>query len=133
MAAPRLATTLRTSRAQSIVTAAGAGAKGLFYNGAIPAGGAVPAGTLLATVTFGAVLGAVTAGVIDFDEASITQVSGTFTDGTPTLFRITDSSNVFVVDIDVNNGAGSLTMDLPIVTGYDIDFTTMTWTEGNAG
>ena len=132
MAAPRLSTALRTTRAQDIVTAAGAGALGTYFDGAIPAGGAAPAGTQLAQVTFGAVLGTVTAGVIDFDEASITQDSASYTSGTPTFFRITTSGGTFVADIDVN-AAGGMTMTLPIVTGYDIDFDSMTWTEGNAG
>ena len=51
-------TTLRTARAQAIITAAGANAKMKFYDGTRPASGAgIGGSTLLATLIAGATLG----------------------------------------------------------------------------
>lgn len=126
----RLATTLRTTRSTDIVTAAGSSAKLKFYNGTVPATGGTPAGTLLATLTFGATLGTVSAGVLTL--GSVSQTNASHAAGTPTFARITTSADAFVADIDIGAGAGNMTFSGTIATGTDISLNASTITEGNA-
>lgn len=126
----RLATTLRTTRATDIVTAAGASSKLKFYNGTVPATGGTPAGTLLATLTFGATLGTVSAGVLTL--GSVSQTNASHVAGTPTFVRITTSGDAFVADIDIGAGGGNMTFSGTIATGTDISLNASTITEGNA-
>lgn len=129
-----LSTTLRTSRAQAIVTAAGSGAKLKLYNGTRPSGtGAVTGGnTLLASGAFGATIGTAGSGAIDFDEAGFTQTSAGFTNGTPTFADITTSADVVVARIDIGAGAGNWQFTGTVTTGQNITLTTLVITEGNA-
>lgn len=124
----RLAATLRTSRAQAIIDAAGTGAKYKLYNGAIPATGAAPAGTLLATLTVTGALGTASAGAIDINE-TVTQNNASHVSGTPTFVRITTSADVFVADLDIPS---PFTFTGTIATGVDVTLNASTLTEGNA-
>lgn len=126
-----LATTLRTARADAIISAAGASAKLKFYDGTQPATGAGLSGnTLLATLTGSTTIGTTTSGVIDINEAGFTQSNGSHVSGTPTWVRLTTSADVHVADFNI--GSGGFTFTGTIATGVDITFGTTTFTEGNA-
>lgn len=127
----RLNTAVRTALCQAIIAAAGAGAKGKLYNGAVPASLGVPAGTLLATVVFGSVLGTAASGILDFDEV-VTQNNATHVTGTPTFLRITTSADGAVLDIDLNGTAPTLTFTGGVTTGQNITLTALTFTAPNA-
>ena len=124
----------RTSRAQALITAAGASAKLKLYNGTRPSGvGAITgANTLLANGAFGSVIGTATAGTLDFDEAGFTQTSAGFTAGTPTFADITTSADVVVMRIDIGAGAGNWQFTGTVAAGQNITLTTLLITEGNA-
>lgn len=123
-------TTLRTARAQAIITAAGASAKMKFYDGTRPASGvAITSQTLLGTMTAGATLGTATSGTLDFDESSFTQSNGSHVSGTPTWVRITTSADVFVADLSIGS---DMTFTGTISTGVNITLNASTITEGNA-
>ncbi len=124
-----LVDSLRTTRAQDIVTALGANCKLKFYNGTQPAKNGA-ATTLLGTLIGGATLGTVTNGVIDIDEAGITQNNATHVSGTPTWVRLTTSADAFVGDLNI--GAGGMAFTSTIATGVDITLGTSTITEGNS-
>lgn len=121
-----LSTTVRTAHIQDIITAAGAGAKLKLYNGAMPAGGGAPAGTLLATLVGPAVIGTASGGILNWDEASFTQNNATHVTGTATFARLTTSADAFVMDTDNATITGTVT------TGVDVTFNTSTTTAGNA-
>lgn len=129
--AARFSTTLRTALIQAIITAAGANPKGKLYNGAFPAALGAPAGTLLATVTFGSVLGVATAGVLDFDE-SVTQTNSSHVNGTPTFMRIETSGGTPVLDIDFNGSAPTLVFTGTVTNGQNITLTSLTFTAPQA-
>jgi hypothetical protein len=133
-AALSMSTTLRTARAQAIITAAGAGAKLKIYNGTRPAAvGAVTGGnTLLATVTFGSTIGTATSGTLDFDEAGATQTNSAHVAGTPTFADITTSGDVVVFRIDIGAGAGNWQFTGTVATGQNVSLTSLLITEGNA-
>lgn len=126
--------TLRTSRAQAVITAAGASAKLKLYNGTRPSGtGAVTGGnTLLATITFGTVIGTATAGTLDFDEAGATQSNGSHVAGTPTFADITTSADVVVARVDIGAGAGNWQFTGTVSTGQNVSLTSLLFIEGNA-
>lgn len=137
MTQPRLLSmraTLRTSRAQACITDAGASAKLKLYNGTRPSGtGAITGGnTLLATITFGSVIGTATAGTLDFDEAGATQSNGSHVAGTPTFADITTSADVVVMRIDIGAGAGNWQFTGTVATGQNVSLTSLLITEGNA-
>ena len=67
----KFSTTLRNSRADAIITAAGTNPKIKFYNGTESLS---PAGTLLATLNVTGALGTASSGVIDFNE-TVTQTN----------------------------------------------------------
>ena len=123
-------TTLRTARAQAIITAAGASAKMKFYDGTRPASGAaITSQTLLGTLVGGSVLGTATSGTLDFDESSFTQSNGSHVSGTPTWVRITTSADAFVADLSIGS---DMTFTGTISTGVNITLNASTITEGNA-
>jgi len=123
-------TTLRTARAQAIITAAGASAKMKFYDGTRPASGAaITSQTLLGTMTAGTTLGTATSGTLDFDEAGFTQSNGSHVNGTPTWVRITTSADVFVADLSIGS---DMTFTGTISTGVNITLNASTITEANA-
>ena len=127
----RLPSSLRNTRATDIITAAGTNPKLKFYNGAVPATGAAPAGTLLGTLNITGAFGTATAGVIDINE-TVTQTNSSHVSGTPTFCRVTTSADVFVADIDIGAGAGNMQFTGSIVNGTDFSLGTSTITEGNA-
>jgi hypothetical protein len=134
MATISMSTTLRTARAQAIITAAGAtGAKVKLYNGTQPANAAasLSGNTLLATLTWAAApIGTATSGTLDWDEASMSQSNGSHVAGTPTWLDITTSADVVVARIPL--GAGGFTWTGAVATGQNVTLTTLVFTEGNA-
>jgi hypothetical protein len=112
-----VATSIRTAFAQDIISASGASARLKYYNGTRPASGAAPAGTLLATLIAGSVIGVATAGVLDFSESSFTQTNSSHVSGTPTFWRIETSGGTWVADGSIPSD-GSFTGS--ITTGIDI-------------
>lgn len=122
-------TTLRNNRAQQIISAVGTGGRLKFYNGTRPASGGSPVGaTLLATLTFPGNIGTATGGVIDIDEASITQTNTSHVSGTPTWVRLTTSADVFVADFSI---PADFTFNGTIANGVNISLSSSTITEGN--
>ena len=89
----KLATTLRTTRAGDIITAAGTNPKIKFYTGTESL---TPAGTLLATLTVTGALGTASSGAIDINE-TVTQTNSSHVAGTPTFALITTSADVALV------------------------------------
>jgi len=125
-----LSTTIRTARAQAIITAAGANAKLKFYDGTRPASGAaVTTQTLLATLVFGSTIGTAASGAIDFDEAGVTQTNSGHVAGTPTWVRLTTSADDFVADLSI---PADMTFSGTIATGVNVTLNASTLAEGNA-
>lgn len=127
----RMSTTLRAALIQAIITAAGANPKGKLYNGAFPAALGTPAGTLLATVTFGTVLGVVSGATLDFDE-TVTQTNSSHVNGTPTFLRIETSGGTAVLDIDLGGTAPTLTFTGTVVNGQNVTLTSLVFTAPHA-
>lgn len=119
----RILTATRTAIAQAIITAAGASATIKGYNGTVPTDLGTPAGTLLATGTFGITIGTATAGAVDIDEAGISQTNSGHVTGTPTFWRISTSGGTAIIDIEVGGGAGQWTNTGGVVNGTDVTFT----------
>ncbi len=126
----RLASTLRATRNQDIIAAAGAAAKMKFFGGPVPATGAAPSGALLGTLVFGSALGTTTNAVLTF--GAVTQNNSTHVAGTPTFARIEKADGTFVADVDIGSGAGNMTFTGTIANGTDISLGASTITEGNA-
>ena len=127
-----LSTIARTAEVQAILTALGAtGSKMKFFNGAIPAGVATPAGTLLATLNWLSVpMGTASAGGIAFDgSANMTQTSSGFTAGTPTFVQLTTSADVVHARYDL--GGAPWTFAGTIAVSQNITLTSLTSTAGN--
>lgn len=121
-------TGLRSSRAQAVVTEAGAGAKIKFYNGARPASGAAVASqVLLATLVCGAVMGTVASGVLTV--GAVTQTNASHVAGAPTWVRITRSDDTFVADLSV---PGDMTFTGTVTAGVNVTLNASTISEGNA-
>lgn len=122
----KLATTLRTTRAGDIVTAAGTNPKIKFYTGTESL---TPAGTLLATLTVTGALGTASSGAIDINE-TVTQTNSSHVAGTPTFALITTSADVAVATLAISS---DMTFSGTIATGVDVTLNTgCTITEGNA-
>jgi hypothetical protein len=136
-AALSFVTSLRQSRCQAIVTAAGANAVVTLRTASKPAttpGAATlptATGTLLATMTAGTTLGTCTAGSLDFDEASFTQSNGSHVAGTPGYARVTTSGGVAIADIDICGAAPCLTFTGTVTTGQNVTITNVVFNEGN--
>lgn len=122
----KLSTTVRTARADAIITAAGTNPKLKFYSGTESLS---PAGTLLATLSITGALGTASSGAIDVNE-TVTQTNSSHVSGTPTFVLITTSADVAVATVAV--GAG-LTFSGTVATGVDVTLNAgCTITEGNA-
>lgn len=122
----KLITTLRTTRATDIVTAAGTNPKLKFYNGTESL---TPAGTLLATLTMTGAFGTVASGVIDVNE-TVTQTNSSHVSGTPTFALLTTSADAAVATFAI---PANMTFTGTVATGVDITLTApCTITEGNA-
>ncbi len=128
----RLNTTVRTAIAQAIITEAGASAKLKLYNGSMPAALGTPAGTLLATLTFGATIGTAGSGGLDFDEAGLTQSNGSHVNGTPTFARIEKSGGTVVMDIDFGGTAPTWTFTGSVVNGQNVSASALSLTSPHA-
>lgn len=133
-----LSASVRTSRLQALVTAAGASATLKFYNGTKPAAlGAVTTQTLLATLTFGTdvtaanggTAGGVTSGVLTF--GGVTQTNASHVAGTPTWVRLQTSGGTILADIDIGAGAGNIQFTGAIATSQNITGS-LSITDGNA-
>lgn len=116
---------LRNTRLTAVVTAAGAAAKILLYNGTRPAnGGAVTGGnTLIAElVADETAFATVSGGVLTANP--ITRDNEANNSGTPTFARITTSADAWVVDID--------TPSFPECTqGEPVEISALTITDAN--
>jgi hypothetical protein len=134
MATISFRTTLRTARIQAIITDAGAtGAKAKLYNGTQPANAAasLSGNTLLATLNWTSVpIGTATSGTLDWDEASMTQTTGSHVAGTPTFMDITTSADVVVARIPM--GTNGFTFTGAVATSQNVTLTSLVLTEGNA-
>lgn len=119
----RILTSARTALAQALITACGSSATIKAYDGTVPTDLGTPAGTLLATGTFGATIGTATAGAVDIDEAGISQTNSGHVTGTPTFWRISTSGGTAIIDIEVGGGAGQWTNTGGVVNGTDVTFT----------
>ena len=129
-----LSTSVRTSRVQSIITAAGASAKLKLYNGTRPSGVSAVSGgnTLLATLTFGSTIGTAGSGAIDWDEAGVSQSNGSHVNGTPTFADITTSGDVIVGRIDIGGAAPKWDFTGSVTNGQNVTLSGLVWTDGNA-
>jgi hypothetical protein len=127
-----MATTLRSARADEIVTAIGNACKVLIYTDTRPAtGGSAAGATLLGTVTGASPFGSNSNGVITVSD--MTEDSSADATGTATWARITTSADVFVMDLSVGTSGSDINLDsVSIVAGGTIDITGGTITEGNA-
>lgn len=121
----KFSTTLRTTRAQAIIDAAGTNPKLKFYTGTESL---TPAGTLLATLNVTGALGTATSGVIDFNE-TVTQSNGSHVSGTPTFCLITTSADVAVQTLAIPS---EMTFTGTVATGVDVTWNTSTQTEAGA-
>lgn len=128
--ATSFSTSLRTARANAIVSAAGTNATMTFYNGTKPASlGAVSTQTALAVLTFSGALGTVSNGVLTF--GATTQNNLSHVSGTPTWVRISTSGSVAVIDMDVGSGAQNMQFTGTVANGVNVTLNSSTYTEGN--
>lgn len=103
--------TIRTAWANDVITAAGTGAKVNLYSGAIPVGGASPAGTLLAECVVAGALGTASAGVITL--GAVTGDASGDASGTPTFMRVLTSADVWIGDYAIS-GFPAITVSQPV-------------------
>lgn len=120
------ATALRSSRADAIVTFAGANAQIKFYTAAYA--------TLLGTLTCSATLGTVSNGVLTFN--AITQDSSADASGNFALARIykSDGTTLVMEGLTVGTGGGNniITNAAAATAGAAISMSSGVITEGNA-
>ena len=128
----------RSSRMTALVTALGASATAKLFNGAKPAALGTPAGTLLATLTYGTdataanggTAGGVASGVLTL--GGVTQTNTAHVAGTPTFVRFSTSAAVVVADIDIAAGAGNVQFTGTVANAQNVTATGITITDGNA-
>lgn len=120
----------RSAMAAALLAYLGSGAYAELYSGSKPASLGAPAGTKLATLTFGATAGTEASGVITF--GSVTQTAASHVSGTPTFMRIKLSGGTVVADVDIGAGAGNVQFTGTVTTGQNVTVTGLTWTMGNA-
>jgi len=116
-------TTSRNAYANSIISQAGSNAKIHLYNGAVPASGGTPAGTLLAECVMSGALGTASGGVVTL--GTVTGDASGNANGTPTFYRILTSADVWVADFPISGFPA-------IVAGAAVDVTGGTITVGDA-
>ena len=132
----QLSAAARTAELSALVAQLGGGATMKFYTGTRSL---TPAGTLLATLSFGGAAvtdanggtaGGVASGVLTF--GGVTQTPSGFVAGTPTFVLLSTSAAVAVAAIDIGTGAGNLTFSGgAIVNGQSITASGLTFTAGN--
>lgn len=120
---------LRNAWIQSIITTAGANARIRLINGTRPATGGTFTGTQLALLVMGASLGTATNGLLDFDEAGMTQNNAGHVNGTPTWLRIEKSSGTFVADLSIPADAS---FSGSVINGVNVTLNPSTITAPNA-
>ena len=128
----------RSSRMTALVTALGASATAKLFNGAKPAALGTPAGTLLATLTYGTdvtaanggTAGGVASGVLTL--GGVTQTNTAHVAGTPTFVRFSTSAAVVIADIDIAAGAGNVQFTGTVANAQNVTATGITITDGNA-
>jgi hypothetical protein len=111
------------------ITALGAAATAEFWNGTKPSALGTPAGTKLATLTFGSQAATVSAGVATF--SSYSQNNANHVAGTPTFIRLKLADGTVYADIDIGSGSGNIQITGTVVNGVNCTGS-FTWTEGNA-
>ena len=122
----KFSTSLRNSRADAIITAAGTNPKVKFYTGTESL---TPVGTLLATLTVTGALGTASAGVVDINE-TVTQTNASHVAGTPTFALITTSADIAVATLLIGT---DMTFSGTVATGVDVTLNAgCTITDGNA-
>ena len=127
----------RSSRMTALVTALGASATAKLFNGAKPASLGTPAGTLLATLTYGTdvtaanggTAGGVASGVLTL--GGVTQNNALHVAGTPTFVRFSTSAAVVIADIDIAAGAGNVQFSGQVANAQNVT-AAITITDGNA-
>lgn len=125
-------TSLRTARAQAIVTAIGTSGKIRFYSGTRPATGGAET-TVLAECPLSATAGTVSNGVLTFN--AITNDSAIDSTGTVSWFRVMTSANAAQVDgsVTATGGGGDITTPSTSWTaGEPLAVSSFVITEGNA-
>lgn len=125
-------TTLRTARANAIVSAIGASGKIRFYSGSRPATGGAET-TVLAECALSATAGTVSNGVLTFN--AITNDAAIDATGTVSWFRIMTSANAAQVDgsVTATGGGGDITTPSTSWTvGEPLAVSSLVFTEGNA-
>lgn len=131
MATFNLSAALKTTRAQAIVTAAGANATIKFYTGSVPATPTTAAtGSLLGTLTCAATFGTVSGSVLTL--STITGDTSADATGAWGYARIATSSGTGIIDVDVTTtgGGGTIVMGAAsCVQGASLDITSFTITE----
>lgn len=129
---------MRNASLAAYVAQLGGNAIAEFWNGAKPANQGTPAGSKLATTTFGSAAitdanggaaGGINAGVLTF--GGFTQNSANHVNGTPTFVRLRKSDLTAAVDIDIGTGSGNIQFSGTIATGTNLTGS-LTWTAGNA-
>jgi len=130
-------TTLRTVRAQTIITALDTGSANAtlkFYSGVKPATGvAITDQVLLGTLTFSKPCAAVTNGVLTFEPIAADPVADAA--GTITWARALNGNGDFVFDMDCGaSGGGSVVSfnNVTVEAGGIIQINSGALTEGNA-
>ena len=119
---------LRNAWIQGIITVAGPNARVELYNAARPATGGTPVGTLLATLIMGTTLGTAENGLLNFDEAGMTQNNTLHVNGTPTWARIRKSGGAHVVDMSI---PGDATFSGNVTNGVNVAMNPSTITAPN--
>jgi len=130
--------TVKTGRAEYVLTNAGSGSVIKFYTGPQPSDASVAVtGTLLATLACSYPFGTVTSGISGGQSAyltagPITSGMGVFT-GTPGFARLWTSGGIGVVDLDcsASGGSGAVTMTPDTITlNAPVSISTLIITEG---
>lgn len=126
----------RNAELNALVTLLGASATAKLYNGTKPSAFGTPAGTLLATLTYGTdvtaanggTAGSVASAVLTF--GGFTQTNSSHVNGTPTFVRLSKSDGTACIDVDIGAGAGNIQFTGSIANGQNITGT-LTLTAGN--
>lgn len=120
----------RTARMNALVSLLGTNARIQPYNGTKPANLGTPAGTLLATLTAGTVIGTVSNGVLTI--GALTQNNALHVNGTPTFVRFSKSDGTAVLDVDIGTGSMNLQFTGTVAANQNVAASGLTLTDGNA-
>jgi hypothetical protein len=125
--------TLRNNQLAQITTAVGTSGKIRIYSGARPANAdAAITGTILAELPCSATFAPAPSGGV-LTASAITQDSSADASGTASHFRLMTSANAAVMDGDVGQGSGDLSLNSTAITaGGTVAITSFVITAGNA-